>query len=116
MKKIDLGPFGLAVARNVRRFRGDTSYAELTRRLAELGRPIPPLGLRHLEAGTRQCGVDELIALAVALDVSPLTLLMPDHDPQRPTRVQEVFLMLVAGADGLDEILTKWKAIADGDN
>jgi hypothetical protein len=78
MKKIDLGVFGLAVATNVRRFRGDTSYAELSRRLEEVGRPIPPLGLRHLEAGNRRVDVDDLFALGMALDVAPLALLLPE--------------------------------------
>jgi hypothetical protein len=75
MKKIDLGVFGLAVATNVRRYRGDTSYAELSRRLTEIGRPIPPLGLRHIEAGNRRVDVDDLVALGVALDIAPLALL-----------------------------------------
>jgi hypothetical protein len=104
MKKIELGPIGLAVARNVRRFRGDTSYAELSRKLAERGRPIPPLGLRHLEAGTRQVSVDELVALAMALDVAPLTLLLPDPDPQRlvgKIRAYEVLQLLISGPKGL---------------
>lgn len=52
-------------------------YAELSRKLAEMGREIPPLGLRRIESGERRVDVDDLVALALALDVSPLALLLP---------------------------------------
>ena len=54
----------------------DIGYAELSRRLTELDRPIPPLGLRHIEEGKRRVDVDEWLALAKALYVGPLTLLL----------------------------------------
>ncbi len=53
------------------------SYAELSRRPEELGRPIPPLGLTRIRDGKRRIDVDDLIALALALDVSPAVLLLP---------------------------------------
>lgn len=53
------------------------TYAELSRRLEALGRPIPPLGLRRMEAGERRADVDDLMALALVLGVSPLALLLP---------------------------------------
>lgn len=46
-------------------------------RLAEIGRDIPPLGLRRIESGERRVDADDLMALAVALGVSPISLLMP---------------------------------------
>lgn len=76
-KKIDLGGTGETVKENVKRLRGGMQYKELSERLAELGRPIPPLGLRRIEAGERRVDVDDLMALAVAFDVSPLALLLP---------------------------------------
>lgn len=76
-KKSDLGPTGVNLTHAVRRFRGDLSYAELSRRLGELGRDIPPLGLRRIESGERRVDADDLMALAVALGVSPISLLMP---------------------------------------
>lgn len=45
--------------------------------MTELGRPIPPLGVQRIEAGTRRVDVDDLLAFAAALGVSPVTLLMP---------------------------------------
>jgi transcriptional regulator with XRE-family HTH domain len=79
-KKSDLGPIGNNVKHAVKRFRDDErrlSYAELSRRLADLGREIPPLGLRRIESGDRRVDADDLVALALALGVSPLALLLP---------------------------------------
>lgn len=78
-KKSDLGPTGMSLTENVRRLREDRgiSYAELSRRLADMGREIPPLGLRRIESGDRRVDADDLVALAVALGVSPISLLMP---------------------------------------
>lgn len=81
-KKSDLGPIGVQVQQAVRDLRNarNLSYAELSRRLADLGRDIPPLGLRRIESGDRRVDVDDLAALAVALNVSPLALLLPQSD------------------------------------
>jgi len=55
-----------------------TLLAQLSARLAELGRPILPNGISRIEQGERRVDVDDLVALALALDVSPNALLMPD--------------------------------------
>lgn len=67
------------VTHTVRQFREkrNLGYAELSRKLAEIGREIPPLGLRRIESGDRRVDVDDLVALAFALEVSPLVLLLP---------------------------------------
>lgn len=77
-KRLDLGGTGETVRTNVKRLRGGMQYKELAERLAELGNPIPPLGLRRIEGGERRVTVDDLCALAVAFNVSPLTLLLPE--------------------------------------
>lgn len=72
---------GETVQANIRRIRRDVlriAVTELSRRLEELGRPIPPLGVRRIEDGTRRIDVDDLMSFAVALGVSPITLLMPE--------------------------------------
>lgn len=81
-KKSDLGPIGVNVQRRVRVLREARrlTYAELSRQLADLGRDIPPLGLRRIESGDRKVDVDDLAALAIALNVSPLALLLPIAD------------------------------------
>jgi hypothetical protein len=76
-KKSDLGPTGIDLSHTVRRLRGELTYNELSRRLTDIGRDIPPLGLRRIEAGTRRVDVDDLMALAVVLGVSPIALLTP---------------------------------------
>lgn len=76
---IDLGPTGELVKTNVRRIREarGLTYAELSRRLERRGNPIAPLGLTRIETGFRRVDVDDLMALAHALDVNPTTLLLP---------------------------------------
>jgi transcriptional regulator with XRE-family HTH domain len=76
-KKNPLGPTGETVRENVIRLRGGMQYKELAERLVAIGRPIPALGLRRIEAGERRVDADDLVALAVAFGVSPLTLLLP---------------------------------------
>lgn len=104
-KKNPLGPTGEHVRSNVARLRGRMQYKELSERLAELGRPIPPLGLRRIEAGERRVDADDLMALAVAFGVPPNSLLLPHVDPGEAlaaTAVGEVdFQELWHWADGI---------------
>ncbi|MFD6860540.1 helix-turn-helix domain-containing protein [Rhodococcus sp. NPDC060090] len=78
-KKNPLGPIGEIARQNVSRLREAQrlTYAELSRQLDDLGRPIAQLGLRRIEAGERRIDVDDLVALAVVLKVSPLALILP---------------------------------------
>ena len=75
-----LGATGAAVARNVKQLRlaRGLAYTELSEHLARLGRDIPTWGLRKIESGGRRVDTDDLMALAVAFNVSPATLLMPN--------------------------------------
>ena len=77
--KTEMGPIGSTVAEQVRlhRERVGMSYAELSRQLLKDGRIIPPLGLSRIEAGLRRVDADDLVSLAVALGVSPISLLLP---------------------------------------
>ncbi|MEV7125888.1 hypothetical protein [Streptomyces sp. NPDC093260] len=79
-KKNPLGPVGDRVRANVERIREarNMSKRELSEATALLKRPIPPLGMSRLAAGTRRVDADDLVVLALALNVSPLTLLLPD--------------------------------------
>ncbi|MEX3644331.1 helix-turn-helix domain-containing protein [Mycolicibacterium porcinum] len=80
-----LGATGEAVRANIRRLRDaqGISAAELSRKLRGLERPIPLIGIQRIEAGTRRVDADDLVAIAVALGVSPTTLLMPVHDDDK---------------------------------
>lgn len=77
--KNELGPTGRALAEVVRKRREDLglTYAQLSRKLTKNGRDIPTLGLRRIESCQRHVDVDDLVALAVALEVAPATLMMP---------------------------------------
>lgn len=70
---------GAVVAKNVgeiRRSRGLT-VRDLAARLAELGHRLLASGVSRIENGERRVDVDDLVALARALDVSPVRLLLP---------------------------------------
>lgn len=74
------GQAGTAVAANLaqlRKRRGMT-VRQLSERLTELGAPILPSGITKIELGQRRVDVDDFLALAAALDVSPARLLLPD--------------------------------------
>lgn len=78
-RAIETGPTGKTVAENLarlRKLRGLTTR-QLSGLLERNGRPIPPSGITRMEKAERQVTVDELMALAVALGVSPTTLLLP---------------------------------------
>lgn len=78
-KKNPLGPTGVVAARRVRELREahGWTYKELSDRLASGNRPIPPLGLRRIEAEDRRIDADDLVALAFTLGVNPSALLLP---------------------------------------
>ncbi|WP_159800874.1 helix-turn-helix domain-containing protein [Arthrobacter zhaoguopingii] len=85
-KETELGETGKTVAENVRRLRGNVSFAEISRWLSDVGRPIPPLGLRRIEAGERRVDVDELMAFAGIFGVNASALLLPPDDSEREYR------------------------------
>jgi transcriptional regulator with XRE-family HTH domain len=73
------GPTSERVAANLRRIRRqrEMTTAQLSRRLAELGQPIQDTGITKIEKGERRVDVDDLMALALALGVTPNALLLP---------------------------------------
>ncbi len=68
------------------------SYAQLSDKLqTDAQWSINPVGIRRIENGERRVTPDDLTALAVALKVSPVTLLMPGlPDAREPTEMVEV--------------------------
>lgn len=73
------GPTGARVAHNLRRLRDErkVSRQKLAERMEALGRKIVPSGIEKIERQTRRVDVDDLVALALALDVTPNALLLP---------------------------------------
>lgn len=76
-----LGVVGRQLVENVRELmavRG-LSLRQLSERLDVAGRPILPTVLHRLTSGGRRVDADDLIALGLALNVAPNTLLLPRH-------------------------------------
>lgn len=85
-RAIEAGPIGQTVAKNLvrfRKYRGLTTR-QLAQELERAGRPIPSSGITRMEKGERHVTVDELVALALVLDVSPPLLLLPTERPEVP--------------------------------
>jgi len=76
---VQRGPTADTVGANVKRLREERNLGlrAFAGRLAETGRPLTHTALDKIERGTRRVDVDDLMALSVALGVSPLRLLMP---------------------------------------
>ncbi|WP_405359782.1 helix-turn-helix domain-containing protein [Kitasatospora sp. NBC_00085] len=77
-----LGPIGEHVAANLVRLRAarGLSTGQLSEALAALGRPIPPSGITKIEKHVRRVDADDLVALGLVLNVSPLALLLPQEE------------------------------------
>lgn len=80
--KVVPGPIAQNVIANVRRLRARSglTLVELSEKLGKVGHPILPTGLQRLEAGKRRVDPDDLVGLAVALEVAPISLLLPHVD------------------------------------
>jgi transcriptional regulator with XRE-family HTH domain len=81
----EVGPLGQNLIANVeylRQVRG-LSARKLSAELDKAGRPIPPLGLARMARGERRVDVDELVALAEVLEVTPDVLLSPPEAVRR---------------------------------
>lgn len=77
-----IGNVGKITRQRVReeRERQNLNLAALARRVTALGRPMNTLAVQRIEAGARRVDVDDLIALALALDIAPIALLAPAGD------------------------------------
>jgi transcriptional regulator with XRE-family HTH domain len=77
-RRVQRDPTSERVAANITRLRKSQSLTMrgLCDRMRDVGRPILPPGLNKMEHGGRRVDVDDLVALALALDVSPAQLLL----------------------------------------
>jgi len=85
------GPVAAAVARNVERLRKTRNMTiySLSGALAEVGRPITPSAIAKIEKQQRQVTVDDLVALSVVLNTSPISLLLPAQWGDEPIQLTE---------------------------
>jgi hypothetical protein len=81
-----VGPAGEALAANIKRVREARrlGYAEFSRQLSGIGRPIPELGLRRIELGERRIDADELLAISYVLQVAVVDLLIDKDATTEP--------------------------------
>ncbi|MGW4033095.1 helix-turn-helix domain-containing protein [Streptomyces sp. NPDC004838] len=89
-RAIAAGPTGMTVARNIARLRRrqELTTRQLSAALERAGRPIPASGITRMEKGERMVNSDDLVALAVALGVSPSALLLPvDVEPDAQVEI-----------------------------
>jgi transcriptional regulator with XRE-family HTH domain len=74
-------PVGAVVARRIREAREARkpkwTQQDLARALVELGSPMDRTTVAKIEKGQRPVRVEELVAIAAALDVAPVYLLVP---------------------------------------
>lgn len=85
----DTGPTAAEVARNVARYRKRVGWTaeHLAAELESAGRRATRDTVMKMESGARRIDVDDLVALAHVLDVSPLALLLPQTTtPDEPVR------------------------------
>lgn len=87
-RKIDLGPFADILRANIsaRRHALGLTAQEVSDRTLHAMRPIGRSAVSEVERGARRVDVDDLVALAVALETSPVDLLTP------PTTASEIQL------------------------
>lgn len=81
-RKAGARPVGDVLARRLREARGARNWTqqELAAELERLGAPMDRTTIAKIEKGQRQARVEELIALAAALDVAPVHLFLPIED------------------------------------
>ncbi|MBJ8344825.1 helix-turn-helix domain-containing protein [Antrihabitans sp. YC2-6] len=81
-RKVEIGPSGETARANIARIRRDRGITlrELSQQMSEGDRPLSYPTLSQIETGARRIDVDDLVALAIALDVSPNTLLIPQAE------------------------------------
>ena len=80
LTKNHIGSSGKTVVGNIRALRGMQSlnYTQLSSRIADEGRLISAVGVRRIEALERRIDVDDLTAIAAALNTTPTALLNED--------------------------------------
>lgn len=78
-KEMELGPTSRTVADNVKRLRElkNLNYTELSDLIEQRASwSISAVGVRRIESGERRVSPDDLVALALALNVAPVTLMV----------------------------------------
>jgi transcriptional regulator with XRE-family HTH domain len=103
-RKVEQGDIGRNVQAQVRLLRKQKrlSLPELSSRLKQVGRPILPTGIAKIESGDRRVDVDDLVALAIALEVNPTRLLRPPEQVPEGMTDEDLDKAVEAARDAWD--------------
>ncbi|MDT0613585.1 helix-turn-helix domain-containing protein [Streptomyces lancefieldiae] len=76
-RSLEIGPAGMLAARTIEILRTERGLGQrqLAARCTALGRPMSNTMLSRIELAKRRCDIDDLVAIAAALQVSPAALL-----------------------------------------
>ncbi|MFD5231378.1 helix-turn-helix domain-containing protein [Streptomyces qaidamensis] len=76
-RSLEIGPAGMRAARTIEILPTERglSQPELAARVTAIGRPMTNTMLSRIERAQRRCDIDDIVALAQALRISPLALL-----------------------------------------
>ncbi|MFG2158223.1 helix-turn-helix domain-containing protein [Streptomyces olivaceus] len=76
-RSLEIGPAGMLAARTIEILRAERGLGQcqLAARCAALGRPMSNTMLSRIELAKLRCDIDDLVAIAAALKVSPAALL-----------------------------------------
>jgi transcriptional regulator with XRE-family HTH domain len=76
-RSLEIGPAGIRAARTIEILRTERglSQRQLAGRVTALGHPMSNTMLSRIERAQRRCDIDDLIAIAEALEVSAPVLL-----------------------------------------
>ncbi|MER7799865.1 helix-turn-helix transcriptional regulator [Streptomyces parvulus] len=76
-RSLEIGSAGMMAARTIEILRTERGLGQrqLAARCTDLGRPMSNTMLSRIELAKRRCDIDDLVAIAEALQVSPLALL-----------------------------------------
>lgn len=90
---VPIGPTAKRTGANIERVRKarGLNQKQLSERLAEVGRPMLSTVVSKIERGERRVDVDDLVALALALNVSPATLLLPPTANDEPVQLTDAY-------------------------
>lgn len=120
-RPVEIGPMGRHAAAAIARIRGERGWEQrdLAARVATAGRGLSASVLSKIESGVRRIDVDDLVAIAAALEVSPALLILAapvpaggaDRDPL-PDLVRSVSEAVKGDIEALGDLVDAQPTLA----
>ncbi|MFE5828810.1 helix-turn-helix domain-containing protein [Streptomyces sp. NPDC056508] len=91
-RPLAIRPAGHAAAHTIERTRTARGYSQrqLATRVTALGQPMTFTALPRIERTVRRCDIDDLVAIATTLGITPQTLLASPLTPPRAAGAGEI--------------------------